>query len=434
MARRAPLSFRLYRRISAVASPLAPLLLNYRLKRGKEHPERLAERRGIASAARPQGALIWIHGASVGELNSVFPLIEKLRTKNTNLLVTSGTVTSAKIAGERLPREAIHQFLPVDTPRFVSQFLRHWRPSLGLFVDSDLWPNLVTTAARGRVPLIIVNGRMSERSFKRWRFFPRSAAALLENFDLVLTQSALDAERFAALGAKRVQATGNLKLDVPVPPADLEKWTNVRKAVSNRRVVLGASTHAGEELALFDAHRRLHKAFPGLLTIVAPRHPHRGPEIAMQAKAGGLSVALRSKEQLPDAQTDIYVADTIGELGIFYRLSPIVFVGRSLTGEGGQNPIEAAKLENAIVHGPHVGNFAEIYAALDAANGAIEVANAAELALAVARLLKDETLRQHTADAALKTVARLGGALERTLGELEPYLLQLQLEQPAHDA
>ena len=434
MAERLPLGLRLYRRVMAAATPLAPVLLGRRLKRGKEHPERMVERRGEPTLPRPEGSLVWIHGASVGELLAVLSLIEQLRAQDLNVLVTTGTLTSANVAEERLPAGVLHQFIPLDAPRFVFQFLDHWRPNLGLFVESDLWPNLILTSSKGRVPLVLVNGRMSEQSFKGWRSVSKTAGALLGKFDLCLAQSALDGDRFHELGARNVQVTGNLKLDVPAPPADEANLQALKAAVGNRPVIVAASTHPGEEILLIDAHRRLRQRFAGLLTIIVPRHPERGRGILDFAVAAQLRAMLRSHGVLPDAQTDIYIADTMGELGLIYRVAPIVYMGGSLVEHGGQNPIEAVKLGAAIVHGPHVWNFTEIYAALDAARGAAEVENIDQLTDRLGYWLTDSAARKETSVAGQKTVERLGGALKRTMAELEPYLLQLRLEHRSGDA
>ena len=423
-----PAILRAYRLLTILAAPIAPLLLSYRLKRGKENAERLPERLGISNLARPPGSLIWIHGASVGELNAVLPLIEKIREREFNVLVTTGTVTSAELAERRLPHEVIHQFVPLDTPRIVARFLDHWQPDLALFVESDLWPNLVIASAARNIPLIVVNGRVSERSFRRWRFAPRAITALLSRFDLCLAQSTVNATRYAALGAPRISTTGNLKLDSPAPPADADKLAALKSATAGRTIIAATSTHAGEETAMINAHRRLKPTHPGLLTVVAPRHPERGPGILDIVKASGLTAAVRSRGELPRPSIDIYIADTLGELGLIYRLAPIVFIGGSLVGHGGQNPIEAARLGAAILHGPHVWNFTEIYSALDSAGGAELVADIGKLAPAVDAWLQNADARQKAADTALKAMDTLAGALDRTLAALDPYFMHLRLD------
>jgi 3-deoxy-D-manno-octulosonic-acid transferase len=429
-----PLSLRIYRMLMRVASPLTPLLLARRRRQGKEHPARMGERRGETATERPDGPLIWLHGASVGELVAAMPLIERLRQSGLKILVTSGTVTSAALARERMAGDVIHQFIPLDVPRYVGRFLEHWRPDLALFMESDLWPNLIFACRDRKIPMIVVNGRLSERSFTRWKALPQAAQALLEPFDLCLAQSRLDAERYAALGARRVEIIGNLKLDVPAPPLNEENFSQLKASVGGRPVIAAASTHPGEEAAMIDVHRRLRQAVPGLLTIVVPRHVQRGRGISDLVERFSLIPALRSQRQMPDARTDIYVADTMGELGMIYRLAPVVFMGGSLVEHGGQNPIEAVKLGAAVVHGPHVWNFAEIYAALDAARGGIEVRDDEGLVAQIGTWLRDANARAAVAQAGLRTVTRLGGALDRTLAHLDPYLMQLRINLRPHDA
>jgi 3-deoxy-D-manno-octulosonic-acid transferase len=429
-----PMTLRVYRKLSFAMVPLAPAVIKRRLKLGKEDPERVSERRGMSADIRPSGPLVWIHGASVGEVLAAAALIEKLRALNLRILVTSGTVTSAAIVAKRFPPDVIHQYVPYDSPRYVARFLDHWRPSLALFIESDLWPNLILSSAARRLPMVLINGRMSHRSFPRWRRVSGTISALLGRFDICLAQSQVDAERFSALGSRNVLTTGNLKLDVPAPPADPAKLEKLMAVTRGRPIVLAASTHPGEEELLADAHRTLAGYFPQLLTVIVPRHPDRGELVARTIGATGLNVALRSREELPTAVTDIYVADTMGELGLFYRLAPIVFMGGSLVEHGGQNPIEAVKLGASIVHGPHVFNFTDVYEALDAAGGARRADSPDALMKQLGRLLSDPKAREASLVAAEQVVEQLGGALERTLSALEPYLLQLRLEMGAANA
>jgi 3-deoxy-D-manno-octulosonic-acid transferase len=422
---------RIYRLLWSVAAPLSPLLLARRLKRGKENGARLDERRGGGDSARPSGALVWLHAASVGELASALPLIERIAQRDVNVLVTTGTVTSSELAGQRLPQGVTHQFIPLDAPRFMRRFLDRWQPDLALFVESDLWPNMMIETSRRGVPMILINGRLSDNSFQRWRYLPKTIGNLLRRFDLCLAGTPADAMRLTELGAPRVLTSGNLKLDVPPPPANAAKLRELGNAIGDRPMIAATSTHAGEDSLIIEAHRRLRANFPGLLTLIAPRHPNRGVDIAELAQTAGLTPTLRSRGALPDRSTDIYVADTIGELGLIYRLAPVVFVGGSLVRHGGQNPIEPAKLGAAIVHGPHVWNFAEIYGALDQARGAEPVLDEDRLVATFAALLNEPDACARTTAAARKTVEMLGGALERTLQSLDPYLMQLLLRQRA---
>jgi len=427
VSERLPAALRTYRLLSAAARPLTPLLLAQRARRGKEDRARLTERRGRSATARPPGGLVWVHGASVGELASVLPLILRICESGARVLVTTGTVTSGALASKWLPADVVHQFVPLDVPHYVHRFLDHWKPDLALFVESDLWPNRIIEASRRRVPIILVNARLSDDSFRRWQKLPAAIGNLLGRFDLCLARTPVDAERFSALGATRIVQTGDLKLDVPAPPCNQASLAALQGATARRPLLAAASTHAGEEDAMITAHWHLRSHFPGLLTIIAPRHPQRGDEVAALAGGAGLNVRQRGRGQMPDASTEIYVADTMGELGLIYRLAPVVFVGGSLVRHGGQNPIEPAKLGTAIVHGPHVWNFADIYEALDAGHGAVRIENGNDLAAALGRLLAQADTHRHMTTAARTTVENLGGALERTLQSLEPYLLQVRL-------
>src|ERR1700742_3863042 len=320
MASSLPMALRVYRRLSTAMVPLAPALIKRRVKVGKEDPARIAEHRGLTRDARPHGPLVWIHGASVGEVLAAAALIERLRALNLRILLTSGTVTSAAIVAKRFPADIIHQYVPFDSPRYVARFLDHWRPSLALFIESDLWPNLILQSAARRLPMVLINGRMSQRSFPRWRRVHGTISALLEKFDICLAQSDADAERFAALGCPNVITTGNLKLDVPAPSADPDKLERLMSLTRGRPVIVAASTHPGEEEILIETHRTLAEFFPGLLTVIVPRHPDRGSPIWRLVDGASLKAALRSRDELPAAATDIYVADTMGELGRFSRL------------------------------------------------------------------------------------------------------------------
>jgi 3-deoxy-D-manno-octulosonic-acid transferase len=429
-----PITLRAYRRLSAALAPLAPVLIKRRLQNNKEDPARLDERRGISRITRPNGPLVWIHGASVGEVLAAAALIERLRALGMRILLTSGTVTSAEIIAKRFPADIIHQYIPYDSPRFVARFLDHWKPSLALFIESDLWPNLIISAAKRRLPMVLINARMSQRSFPRWQKFSATIGALLGRFEICLAQSETDAERFSALGSRSVVVTGNLKLDVQAPPNDAVKLDKLMAVTRGRPIIVASSTHPGEEEIIFETHKTLTSFFPKLLTVIVPRHAHRGQDIAQMITATGAQVALRSREELPQGTTDIYIADTMGELGLFYRLSPVVFMGGSLVPHGGQNPIEAVKLGASVVHGPHVFNFTDVYEALDGAGGAKLADSSEQLVKQLGQMLGNEAARDAAIEAGRRVVERLGGALDRTLHALEPYLMQLRIEAGAYDA
>lgn len=412
-----------YRAASWFGQPLAAPMLAWRTRNGKEDPARCSERYGIASRPRVAGPLVWVHAASVGETVSVLPLVGRLTERYPLAgLLTTGTMTSARIAGERLPDQIVHQYAPLDARRFVRRFLAHWQPDIALFTESELWPNMILeTAARG-TKLALVNARMSERSFRRWQSAPAMIRALLARIDLCLAQSAADAERLIALGASPVLMTGNLKFDAPAPRAPEHDLVEFREAIGDRPCWAAASLHSGEDNAAIEAHLAAARHFPRLLTILAPRHPERGVALAAVAAASGLRVSRRSIEPKPDPDTDIFVMDTIGELGLVYRVAQIAFIGGSLIPHGGQNPIEPAKLSAAILHGPFVNNFVEIYAALDGGGGAEEIRDGDALAERLCHLLDDAHARAARTNAAFTIIETFGGALERTIAAMDPLL------------
>ena len=418
-----PLPLAAYRLAASAVSPRLPLFLRWRQRRGKEDAARLGERMGIASAPRPPGPLAWLHGASIGEAISLMPLAAELRARGFHVLMTSGTATSAALVAKRLPAGAVHQYLPLDAPRFVSRFFAHWRPEIGIIAETELWPNLIEAAHAGGTRLALVNARMSDRSFRRWGKARSSAEFLLSKFRLCLTQTAEDESRFRALGAN-AETAGNLKYDSAAPEADPEELARLRQAFAGRRIWLAASTHAGEEEQMLAAHRRLLNDAPAARLNLAPRHPGRGAVVAALARAENFAAVLRSAGEAPGAETQVYVADTIGELGLFYRLAPVSFIGRSFARQGGQNPIEPAKLGSAVLHGPHVGNFEAVYATFARQGGALEVIDAESLARAVQSLWDDEPSREALCAGAARAVAVLGGATERVLAALQPLLAE----------
>ena len=408
-----PPALAVYLAATRVAGPLAHWLLARRMKDGREVSARLGVRFGWAGVARPGGEsgrrLIWLHGASVGEGLSMLPLIAELRRQAPEVacLVTTGTVTSARRMAELLPEGCIHQFVPVDTSAAVRRFLDHWRPDLAIWVESEFWPGLMAATARRGVPMMLVNARISARSARRWAWAPGMAAVLVRLFQRVVTQDAETAGRLVALGAEpgRVREGGNLKALTPVPGCDTAELERLRAALAGRPLWLAASTHAPEEALVAEAHQAAARSLPGLLTIVAPRHPERGGEIAGLLARQGLSVARRSLGEAPEA--DFWLADTLGEMGLWLRLAPVTFVGGSIAARGGHNPFEAAALGSAILHGPETGNFAPAYAALAEAGAARRVADGAEMAEALAAIHGSEEIRRAMTDAAKAVRKRL---------------------------
>lgn len=362
-----PGALNLYRAATGLLEPIAPALLAQRARKGKEDPARLDERLAKAITPRPDGPLVWLHGASVGESLSILPLVERLRAEKpkVTVLVTSGTTTSAALLAKRLPPGAIHQYVPVDAPRAAKRFMAQWRPSLAVFVESELWPNLLLEAKSAGTRLALVSAKLSDRSFASWSTRPQAAHGLLSVFDLILAQDARAQARFEALGGK-VAGEADLKFGaapLPVDPAAL--------AVERERFrvapLLIASTHPGEDEIVLDAIASLPDRSG---VILAPRHVERGPAILALAKARGLTASLRS--QSPGQPADIVIADTLGEMGLWFRLARTCVVAGSLVPDiGGHNPLEAARLDCPTISGPFVENWATAYAGLEAIGGVI---------------------------------------------------------------
>lgn len=404
---------------SRLAAPLAGPILRRRLARGKEDPVRYTERLGHASRSRPDGTLIWMHGASVGEAMSMLPLIDALLARSdAHVLVTTGTVTSAARLAPALPEHAFHQFVPVDTAPAVQRFLDHWSPDLAIWIESELWPRLISETANRKIPMALVNARLSERSFRRWRRAAGMARALLGGFGTILTQDQETAGRLAALGAD-ASFSGNLKALVNVPEPDAETLVAFEAALAGRPVWLAASTHEGEEKGLLQAQHHL-SAHAKALLILAPRHPERGDALAAMARAEGLSLARRSEGSLPGADCQVFLADTLGEMGLWYRLAPITFVGGSLVPRGGHTPFEPIACGSAVLHGRHVDNFATAYRALDTGGGAVCTDNSCVFMESVQRLLTDPIGRNRLATKATE----IHQTLKPDVGRMADWLLQ----------
>lgn len=414
----------LYRGLATALGPAIDAYLRRRIERGKEDAGRLEERRGVAGRPRPPGPLVWFHAASVGESVALLPLVERLRRERPDLvlLVTTGTVTSAATMARRLPDGVIHQFAPVDRPAWVRRFLAHWRPDVGVWVESDLWPVLVTEAKAFGVRLALVDARMSDGAFDRWRRAGRLGRPLFSAFERVLASSERQAERFAALGCGDVRFVGNLKAAGAPPPIDAAAVDDLRRAIGDRPVWLAANTHPGEDAVVLAAHARLAATVPDVLTVVAPRHPHRGEDIATLAAERGLRAVRRATGALPDAGTAVYIADTLGEMGALYAAVPITFLAGSLVPVGGHNPVEPAHAGTALLLGPLMPNNRDAADALIAAGAARPVADAETIAVQVAELLADRTAVGAMAAEGRRVAAEGRDGLERILAVLIPLM------------
>ena len=368
--------------------------LRSRLLMGKEDPERLEERLGISLAERPTGNLIWFHAASVGESLSLVELIKRISYSQPdyNFLITTGTITSAKLILSRLPSNAVHQYIPVDTPKAVEKFLDRWRPSLAIWTESEFWPNLISFTSARDIPMILINARISEKSYRRWRFFKKSLKNLIEKFNYSLIQDKKTVTYFSKIGisSNNFELTGTLKEGSAALPYSETEQVEISKQILNRPVWLAASTHEGEEKLIAAAHRHASKASQGLLLIIVPRHPERGLEIASILTKENFKICLRSKKDKISSDTQIYIADTLGELGLWYRIAPVSFVGGSFVPIGGHNPFEPAALGSAILHGPYVENFKEIYNRLNVAGAAVKIEEASELGVKLIETLSPE--------------------------------------------
>jgi len=418
-----------YRLLTRLLEPLAPRLLDARVRQGKEDAARVDERLGISALARPEGDLVWLHGVSVGETLSLLPLVERFRQArpDLNLLVTSGTVTSATLLARRLPDGVIHQFAPVDGPGAVRAFLDHWRPSLGLFVESELWPNLILTAHRRGVKLALVSARITDRTATGWKRFPGAAHAILTAFDRVLPQDEASAATLQTLGA-RIDGLVNLKLSGSPLPHDAADFSRLSAAIGDRPVVVAASTHEGEEIAIVRALDDLDSLDPPVCLILVPRHPERGSEIATTLTRESRLFVLRSRGGTLDPDTGLYVADTLGELGLFLRLADVVIMGGSFAPAlglplvGGHNPLEPARLGKPAIAGPDASNWAAVTRALFQAGGLGIIADTVDLPRVIAPLLANPGAASAMGERARRAAADAGSGLDRLWDSLQALL------------
>lgn len=421
----------LYRLAGGCINPFLPFYLSMRAARGKEDSRRKKERMGRTDKSRPGGPLIWLHAASVGETLALVPLIERVLSLHINVLLTTGTVTSANLIEKRFGDRVIHQYAPLDIKPAIRRFLDHWKPDLALVCESEIWPLRITGLARRHIPQVMVNAHMSERSFCSWKKRPSLARHLFRQIDAAIGQSDSDAEQYHALGVKTVAISGNLKADI-APVEDKELLLRYQTAIKDRPVWAAISTHEGEEHIAAEVHIALKTRLPDLLTIIVPRHPERADSILEMLNAKGLKVIRRSDNILPSDDTDILLGDTIGEMGVFLRLAKTCFIGKSLTDIGGHNPLEPALSGTAIITGPNVQNFRDTYDTFFSNRAAKVVEDATQLAVQVHVLLTHEPIRREMITAAFDTATDMSGALERTLKVLRPFIQPLVMQAKLH--
>lgn len=386
---------KIYNTLITILYPLViKRYINKRKENGKEDVKRFNERVGRPTMPRPEGKLIWLHGASVGESVSMLPLIQRILDTypEAHVMVTTGTVTSADVMQKRLPERAFHQFIPIDNPIFTTRFVRHWQPDVALWFESELWPAVLSSIKRKNIPLILINGRISNKSFKRWQQFDFISKELLNCFTLCLGQSEEDAYRLRVLGAQNSICLGNLKYAGLPLPIDEAKRAEFVEQAGKRRMWLASATHDDEEVRIAKVHKRLKQKFPDLLTVIAPRHPQRGDEIQEKINSLELKTALRSKNEKITPETDVYIANTIGEMGIWYDVINIVFIGGSLIPHGGQNFMEPSRVRDAVIVGPHMHNFTDAMNRAKKADAVIQVTDTEELEETVAGLFENKEL------------------------------------------
>ncbi|MBR3676323.1 MAG: 3-deoxy-D-manno-octulosonic acid transferase [Alphaproteobacteria bacterium] len=417
----------LYNSLVRIIYPIAiRRYIEKRKKIGKEDIKRFNERIGRPEKERPEGRLIWLHGASVGESISMLPLINRLLElyPDINVMVTTGTTTSAEVMAKRLPERAFHQYLPIDNPKFTTRFIRYWQPTVALWFESEFWPAMLSSIKRKNIPLILINGRISNKSFKRWQQFEFIIKEILDCFTCCLGQSEEDAYRLRVLGAKDAMCLGNLKYAGLPIPVDQEKKAELVKQIGKRQVWLVSSTHNDEEFKIGRFLKDLQAKHKGLLTIIAPRHPHRGTEIKEKLVADyALNVALRSADEPITSQTDVYIADTIGEMGIWYELSPIVFVGGSLIPHGGQNFMEPSRCRDAVIVGPHMHNFTDAMNRAKHADGIIQVNDVLELIDMVDQLLSNKELLEAKRSLAYNWATSEAKVLDGIVEKIQGYIV-----------
>jgi 3-deoxy-D-manno-octulosonic-acid transferase len=420
-----------YRLLLGLAEPLAPLILRQRAIRGKEDPNRLRERLGYPSRTRQKGPMVWMHGASVGETLSLLPLIERLHggRPDLNLIVTSGTATSASLLARRLPGDVPHQYAPIDAPGATRRFLDYWRPDVAVFAESEIWPNLLLGAKARGAKVALVSARITEKTADGWRRYPKSAAEAFGAFDLTLPQDDASARRLEDLGA-RVDGRLNLKLAGDPLPADPAAIDAVRAAANGRPILLAASTHSGEDEMVLDAYNQADPDRKSLLVIV-PRHTERGLGLANMARTRGFRATLRSRGESP-ADGEVHIADTLGELGLWFRVAAAAYVGGGMSKRvGGHNPLEAARLGCPAISGPQVRNWAEVYAALQALNGVTLVNTSADLGRAFAWALSDPQAAKAQAARARGLVDGQAAAMEAGWALIAPLLPPAPVEPAA---
>ena len=417
-----------YRAVGLAFYPFMGPFLRMRASRGKEERQRRYERYGYPSADRPSGPVVWFHAASVGESIAILPLVQHVNDLGISIILTTGTVTSAQMIRSRLPESCNHQYVPLDLKPALERFLDHWQPDLAIFTESEIWPMTLMELHSRNIPRILVNARMSDRSYKRWKSTYGLADTLFGSLSHVIAQSELDAGRFKSLGSWPVEVTGNLKVDTGDLPFDQGELDRLQRAINGRPVWVAVSTHEGEEEACGNIHHQLKLKIPNLLTIIVPRHPNRANGVTALLRENMLNTAQRSQNEKITAETDIYMGDTIGEMGLYLRLAQVAFMGKSLKSTGGQNPLEPAMVGVPIISGHEVHNFRDVYNSLLEQSAVRLVSDEKMLAANLEYLLLSPNQREAMSKAGSATLDKMRGSLTATNEILDTYLFPLRLK------
>ena len=412
--------FFFYRILINLILLLSPIIILIRLLQIKEDPLRFKEKLGFYSKKKLKGKLIWFHGASVGEILSVIPLIEKLEKNKQikQILITSNTLSSSKILSRLKLKKTIHQFLPIDTDYNTNKFLSYWDPSIAIFIDSEIWPNLITNIKKKSISLMLINARITKKSFTKWNFFPSSAKKLFQNFDMCLSSSLESKNYLKLLGAKKISYIGNLKFTQSEKTAD-ELSSNIKKFFLTRKIWCASSTHELEEKICANIHKKLKIKYKNLLTVIIPRHIHRTKKIIKEIKELNLKIHLHDSRKKIDEETDIYLVNSFGQTQSFFKACKTVFLGGSIIEHGGQNPLEAAKYGCQILHGPNVWNFKEIYNLLEVHGMSNKITTTKQLSLKVEQIFNS---KKNSKKLQLKIKILGNKILESTLKEINFYM------------
>ena len=414
--------FFLYRIIINVIIIFSPIIILIRLLKKKEDPIRFKEKFGFFSKKKPKGKLVWFHGASVGEILSAVPLIQQLeKNKNTTkILVTSNTLSSSKVISSLKLKKTIHQFFPIDNSYLVNKFLKYWSPSIAIFIDSEIWPNMLTKINIKSIPLILLNGRINKKSFKKWKRISLTAKSLFNKFDLCLPSSAESKKHLELLNAKNIKYIGNLKFTESEIKKDNSN-KNLKKFFSTKKVWCASSTHNNEEEVAARVHLKLKKKNKNILTVIIPRHISRTAEIADKLKRLNLKVHIHSTSGKIAKNTDIYLVDIYGKTKMFFSICKIVFLGGSLIKHGGQNPLEAARFGCQILHGPNIWNFNEIYNLLNEFKVSYKVGNTKQIAREISMIF---IKKNNTKNIKYKLNSLSNRILKLTLKEIDYFIIK----------